>query len=83
MMLDEKGTRELCVLNPGKKVDVELTTDLRTMAHFWAGDLTLHSAKDDSLQLKGNPTLIRTASAWLRPSTLAHIRPDPRALQHG
>lgn len=81
MVLDEKGARELCVLNPGKKVDLELITDLRTMAHFWAGDLTLHSATGDSLQLKGNPTLIRTASAWLRPGTLAHIRPDPRSLE--
>jgi hypothetical protein len=79
MVLDEDGSRELCVKNPGKRVDVELITDLRTMTYFWAGDLNLHAIKRDKLQLKGDPMLVRTVSAWLRPSSLAHIRPHPLA----
>jgi hypothetical protein len=37
----ENGARELCVDNPGKEIDVHLTTDLRTMAHIWAGDMEI------------------------------------------
>ena len=43
----ENGTRELCVDNPGKEVDVHLTTDLRTMARIWAGDMEIRAAKQD------------------------------------
>ena len=76
IVLEENGKRELCVHNPAKPVDVDLTTDLRTMAHVWAGDIEIRAAKDaGSLQLKGNPTLIRTISAWLRPGMFAHVRP--------
>ena len=50
------------------RVDIELITDLRTMSHVWAGDMNLRMAKDAGrLELKGNPTLIRTISSCLRP----------------
>jgi hypothetical protein len=72
----ENGARELCVDNPGKEIDVHLTTDLRTMAHIWAGDMEIRAAKrTGQLQLTGNPVLIRTVSAWLRPGLFAHVRP--------
>jgi hypothetical protein len=73
----ENGARELCVDNPGKQIDIHLTTDLRTMAHIWAGDMEIRAAKKTGqLQLTGNPVLIRTVSAWLRPGLFAHVRPD-------
>src|SRR5215471_10322919 len=72
----ENGARELCVDNPGKDVDVHLTTDLRTMARIWAGDMQIRTAKEGSqLQLTGDSALIRTVSDWLRPGLFAHVRP--------
>jgi hypothetical protein len=77
----ENGARELCVDNPGKEIDVHLTTDLRTMAHIWAGDMEIRAAKKSGqLQLTGNPVLIRTVSAWLRPGLFAHVRPHAETL---
>jgi len=77
----ENGARELCVDNPGKEIDVHLTTDLRTMAHIWAGDMEIRAAKKTGqLQLTGNPVLIRTVSAWLRPGLFAHVRPHAETL---
>jgi len=77
----ENGSRELCVDNPGKQIDIHLTTDLRTMTHIWAGDMDIRAAKKTGqLQLTGNPVLIRTVSAWLRPGLFAHVRPDAETL---
>ena len=66
----------MCVHNPKLPVDVELVTDLRTMSYIWAGDMDIRMAKEAGrLELKGNPSLIRTISSWLRPGMFADIRP--------
>jgi hypothetical protein len=71
----------LCVDNPGKEVDLQLTTDLRTMAHIWAGDMEIRAAKrTGQLQLAGDPALIRSISDWLRPGLFAHVRPHAEPL---
>jgi hypothetical protein len=77
----ENGARELCVDNPGKEIDIHLTTDLRTMAHIWTGDMEIRAAKKTGqLQLTGNPVLIQTVSAWLRPGLFAHVWPHAETL---
>ena len=77
----ENGTRELCVENPGKEIDVHLTTDLRTMTRIWAGDLDIRMAKKtDQVQLSGDLVLIRTISNWLLPGLFAHVRPHVETL---
>lgn len=77
----ENGARELCVDNPGKETDVHLTTDLRTMARIWAGDIEIRAAtKTGQVQLTGDPMLIRTVSDWLRPGLFANVRPHTQGL---
>lgn len=77
----ENGTRELCVDNPGKEVDVHFTTDVRTMARIWAGDTQIRAARETGqLQLTGDPVLIRTVSGWLRPGLFADVRPHAETL---
>lgn len=78
IVLEEDGTRELCSDNPGKAVDVQLRSTVRTMVEIWAGDTPIRAAiKDGQLRLSGHPTLLRTVSSWLRIGLLAHIRPHP------
>jgi DNA-binding HxlR family transcriptional regulator len=82
IVLEENGRRELCVINPGKGVDIELRSDLRTMTEIWAGDTLITTAKKDGrLKLSGDPALIRTLESWLRIGSFAHVRPDPDALK--
>ena len=82
IIIEPNRERELCVDHPGKAVDVQIRTDLRTMAEIWAGDTVVHAArKSGLLQLSGNPVLVRTLSSWLRPGAMAHIRPDPVQLR--
>jgi DNA-binding HxlR family transcriptional regulator len=81
IVIEPNGTRMLCLHNPRVPIDIELITDLRTMSHIWAGDMDIRMAKDTTrLELKGNPTLIRTISSWLRPGRFAHIRPQSGAI---
>jgi len=76
ILLEENGDRELCVDNPGKEVDVQIRSDLRTMTEIWAGDTQIRTAsKDGRLQLSGNTILIRALPSWLRIGTFAHVRP--------
>lgn len=76
IVIEPDGQRVLCVHNPRLPVDIELISDLRTMSHVWAGDMDIRMAEDAGrLRLKGNPTLVRTISSWLRAGTFAHIRP--------
>jgi DNA-binding HxlR family transcriptional regulator len=84
VVIEETGERELCVTNPGKAVDVQLRSDLRTMVEIWAGDTEIRAAiKDRRLQLSGNPLLIRTVPLWLRTGLLAKIRPHRDAIKEG
>jgi DNA-binding HxlR family transcriptional regulator len=82
IVIEDDGERELCVINPGKGLDVQLRSDLRTMTEIWAGDTEIRAAKRNGrLQVTGNPVLVRTLPAWLRIGMFANVRPDPRPLK--
>ena len=82
IVLEENGERELCVNNPGKGVDIELRSDLRTMTEIWAGDTEIRTVKTNGkLKLSGNPVLIRTVSSWLRIGMFANVRPHSNPLR--
>jgi DNA-binding HxlR family transcriptional regulator len=81
IIIEANRERELCVAHPGKEVDIQVRTDVRTMVKIWAGDIEARLAKKEGLlQLSGDPALVRTFSRWLRPGALAHIRPHPEQL---
>ncbi len=76
IVVNDDGSRELCVNNPGKEVDITITSELRALTEVWAGDTTIRKAcKEGLLQISGNPVLVRTMKSWLGISLLAHVRP--------
>ena len=76
------GERELCIDPPGRPVDLQIRSDLRTLTEIWTGDTDLRAARREGrLELTGNAVLIRTIRSWLRTSIMAHIRPHPKALR--
>jgi DNA-binding HxlR family transcriptional regulator len=76
VVLEENGERDLCVDDPGKEVDIQIRSDLRTLTEIWAGDTEIRTAKKDGrLLLSGNPVLVRTLPSWLRIGMFAHVRP--------
>lgn len=72
-----KGTNvDICLEDPGKEVDVYLTTDLRTMVKCWMGDETYRAAiADKRLKLVGPSVLTRNVQHWISDSVFAGIAP--------
>ncbi|WP_216903605.1 SCP2 sterol-binding domain-containing protein [Synechococcus sp. CCY 9618] len=65
---------EICVSDPGKDVDVYLTTSVRTMAGIWMGDTTYRKAiASGDLKVDGLRALTRNIPAWLGNSIFADI----------
>ena len=60
---------DLCIVDPGKDVNVFFNCSLRTMHDVWMGDRSYNEAmKAGDLIVEGEPALIRNIRAWLRPS---------------
>ena len=67
---------DICLEDPGKEVDVYLTSDLRTMVSGWLGDETYEAAiADKRLQLVGPAALTRNIQHWIADSIFAGIAP--------
>ena len=67
---------DICLEDPGKEVDVYLTSDLRTMVSGWMGDETYEAAiADKRLQLVGPSALTRNIQHWIADSIFAGIAP--------
>jgi len=67
---------DLCTEDPGKDVDLYITTDLRTMVEVWQGDLDLKKAlKDERIQTHGQRKLIKTMPDWIGFCKYMDVRP--------
>lgn len=70
------GEVDLCTENPGKDVDLYISTTLRDLIAIWHGDLEIRDAlRDETLRTQGDAGLARTLPDWLGISLYADIRP--------
>jgi DNA-binding HxlR family transcriptional regulator len=78
LVIDD-GAVDLCDDNPGKDVDLYLTTDVRTLIEIWTGKLAINSAIDSETVLAvGARHLTRGIVKWFGPGKFSHVRPaDP------
>lgn len=66
----------ICVKDPGKEVDVYLTSTVKTMADIWMGDTTYRKAlAGGALKIVGNRALTRDVTAWMKLSLFADLPP--------
>lgn len=57
---------DLCSDDPGKDVDLYVTTDARTMVQVWMGDLPLPKAlRDGGIEAIGDRHLVKSMGNWL------------------
>lgn len=62
----QDGEKDLCNKDPGKEVDVYFTTDVKTMADIWMGELSYKKAlKDELLKVIGPTVLTRSITDWM------------------
>lgn len=74
---------DVCLTDPGREVDVYLSTDLKTMVQCWMGDQSYTAAiADGRLKLVGPSVLTRNIQHWLSSSIFADIRPAREIASH-
>lgn len=75
-LVAKDGFVDACTHDPGKEVDVYITTDLRTMIEAWMGDVTYKSAiRSGKMKVVGPSALTNNISSWIKPSTFEGIPP--------
>lgn len=63
---------ELCIVDPGRDVNVFFACTARVMHDVFMGDRTYRAAVGaGDLRIEGDPTLVRNVGRWLRPSVFA------------
>jgi hypothetical protein len=69
-------TVDLCTDDPGKEVDLYISSTLPILAEIWMGDCDVTSAvRDEDIMLTGASYLVRGVSQWFPKSRYADVRP--------
>jgi DNA-binding HxlR family transcriptional regulator len=67
---------DLCTEDPGKEVDLYVTSTVRTLVEIWEGDVELAAAlASKTISTHGLRTLERSMADWLGLCAYKHIRP--------
>lgn len=67
---------DLCTDDPGKEVDVFITSTLPELAQVWMGDTDISTSREaGDLTLVGAAPLVRSAAHWFPKSRYAYVRP--------
>ncbi len=67
---------DLCTENPGRDVDLYISSDLRTMVEVWQGDGKLKAMlREGRVQVVGSKVLIRSMEDWFGLCAFADVRP--------
>lgn len=78
----DKGTVDLCLVDPGHEIDLAVTGSLRAMTAIWMGLSTVaKEVEAGALDLAGDPVIARSMQIWLGLSPFAKekSRADARA----
>jgi len=75
-MVASEGEVDLCTENPGKDVDLYISSNVRDMVKVWRGDLGLKKAlRENLIRAHGNTRLERSMPNWLGICLYADIKP--------
>jgi DNA-binding HxlR family transcriptional regulator len=82
-LIANSGEIDVCTEDPGKDVDLYITSSLRNMVEIWEGDLDIRSGQRQGLlKTQGNKHLAKTIAEWMGINPYAGIRPgDPRMMR--
>jgi len=73
---------DLCTENPGKDVDLYISSTVRTMVEIWEGDLGLPLAlRKQLVKTNGNRQLIKSMPGWFGICLYADVKPGDPALK--
>lgn len=70
------GSVDVCYQDPGHDVDLEISTDLKTLTAAWMGDTTIMKAIREKLILvSGSGYLKKNIAVWLGTNYYADVKP--------
>lgn len=73
------GSADVCLTHPGGEVDLDLSSDVRTLTQVWMGDVTWSAAlRRGSLELRGPAHLRHALPGWLKLNPFATAPTGPR-----
>ncbi len=77
------GEVDLCTENPGKDVDLYITSSLVNLVRIWEGDVDIKQAlREGTLKTQGSQQLTRTLPDWLGICLYADVpRGDPELMK--
>jgi DNA-binding HxlR family transcriptional regulator len=81
VVVNDNGV-DLCTKNPGKDVDLYISSTVRTMVEIWEGELGLTLAlRKQLVKTNGDRLLIKTLPEWFGICLYADIKPGDPALK--
>ena len=82
-LLVEGDVVDLCTEDPGKDVDLYISSRVRTIVEVWEGDLDMRKAlRNGLIKAQGSRHLIRTMPDWFGVSLYKHVqRGDPKLMR--
>jgi len=73
-LVNDEGSVDVCQVDPGKEVALEVRTTLRVMTRVWMGDMQIDTAfSSGQLKIYGPDQLKRCFLKWLRLSPYASV----------
>jgi hypothetical protein len=77
-LIFESGEVDICYIDPGYDVDVQIEANLKTMTQVWMGWQNFSAAvRCGDLRIEGPREFTRSASTWLGLSSLAGVKKQP------
>jgi DNA-binding HxlR family transcriptional regulator len=82
-LLVEDDVVDLCTEDPGKDVDLYISSRVRTLVEVWEGDLDMRTAlRNGSIKTQGSHHLIRTMPDWFGVCLYKEVRRgDPKLMR--
>jgi hypothetical protein len=66
---------DVCYQDPGYEVDLEMSTDLRTLTAVWMGDSTImKEIREKTVVLSGSTHLKKNIAVWLGTNFYADVK---------
>ena len=70
-----RGNVDVCYQDPGYELDLEISTDLRTLTAAWMGDTTIMKAiREKSIVVSGSAHLKKNIAVWLGTNYYADVK---------
>jgi DNA-binding HxlR family transcriptional regulator len=78
----ERGDVDICYIDPGYEVDVQIEANLKTMTKVWMGWEDFSTAiRCGDLRIEGPKEFTKNATTWLGRSSLAGVKKRPPELR--